>query len=58
MGQVFEINVDEYFNSYYGDELIRGLLENGWVLILTPLKYNENKRAIMIDIVERNDDFE
>ena len=48
----FEIKVDKYFDSYNGEQLIKCLLENGYVLTLTPNKYSENNYSLIIDIGE------
>ena len=57
MRNIIEIKVDEYFDSYNGNELIRCLLSNGYALTLTPTKYNDNKYSIMIEIGEVDESF-
>ena len=56
----FEINVDKYFDSYNGNDLINCLLENGYELVLTPIKYqddNETKYSLLIKIGDTDESF-
>lgn len=62
--KIFEIKTDKYFDSYRGDDVIRCLLEQGYVLTITPVKYsgvvgsNEDKYSMMIEIGDIDDSFE
>ena len=56
--KIFEIKVDEYFDSYHGNELINCLLSNGYVLTLTPTKYSRDRYAIMVEIGDVDESFQ
>ena len=56
--KIFEIKVDEYFDSYYGNELINCLLSNGYVLTLTPTKYGRDRYAIMVEVGDVDESFQ
>lgn len=56
--KIFEIKTDKYFDSYRGDDVIRCLLEQGYILTITPVKYNDDKYSMMIEIGDIDDSFE
>ena len=56
--KIFEIKTDEYFDSYRGGDVIRCLLEQGYILTITPVKYNDDKYSMMIEIGDIDDSFE
>ena len=47
----------EDFASGDAEDLIHGLLANGYVLNITPCKYNDDKYTVMIEIGEIDDSF-
>ena len=55
--KIIELNADEYFNNIVADDVIHGLLANGYVLNITPCKYNSYKYTVMIEIGEIDDSF-
>lgn len=55
--KIIELNTNECFNDMLADDVIRGLLANGYVLNITPCKYNNNKYTVMIEIGEIDDSF-
>lgn len=55
--KIIELNTSEYFNNMVADDVIHGLLANGYVLNITPCKYNDDKYTIMIEIGEIDDSF-
>lgn len=48
--KIIELNTNECFNDMVADDVIHGLLANGYVLNITPCKYNKNKHTVMIEI--------
>ena len=55
--KIIELNTSACFNDMVADDVIHGLLANGYVLNITPCKYNDNKYTVMIEIVEIDDSF-
>ena len=55
--KIIELNSNLCFNDIYCDDIIHGLLANGYVLNITPCKYNEDKYTVMIEIGEIDDSF-
>ncbi len=55
--KIFELNTNECFNDMLADDVIHGLLANGYVLNITPCKYNDYKYTVMIEIGEIDDSF-
>ncbi len=55
--KIIELNTGECFNDMLADDVIHGLLANGYVLNITPCKYNDDKYAVMIEIGEIDDSF-
>lgn len=56
--KIIELNVcDETFHDMISDDVIHGLLANGYVLNITPCKYNDDKYTVMIEIGEIDDSF-
>ena len=56
-GKIIELNTNDCFNDMLADDVIRGLLANGYVLNITPCKYNDDKYTVMIEIGEIDDSF-
>ena len=55
--KIIELDNNECFNDIYCDDVIHGLLANGYVLNLTPCKYNDGKYTVMIEIGDIDDSF-
>lgn len=55
--KIIELNTDECFHDMLADDVIHGLLANGYVLNITPCKYNNDKYTVMIEIGEIDDSF-
>lgn len=55
--KVIELNTNLCFNDIYCDDVIHGLLANGYALNLTPCKYNDGKYTVMIEIGDVDDSF-
>ena len=55
--KIIELNTNDCFNDMLADDVIHGLLANGYVLNITPCKYNDNKYTVMIEIGEIDDSF-
>lgn len=55
--KIIELNTNECFNDMLADDVISGLLANGYVLNITPCKYNNNKYTVMIEIGEIDESF-
>lgn len=55
--KIIELNTNSCFCDVLADEVIHGLLANGYVLNITPCKYNDDKYTIMIEIGEIDDSF-
>ena len=56
--KIIELNVcDNTFNDLICDDVIHGLLANGYVLNITPCKYDSDKYTVMIEIGEIDDSF-
>lgn len=55
--KVIELNNNLCFNDIYCDDVIHGLLANGYVLNITPCKYNDDKYTVMIEIGDIDDSF-
>ena len=55
--KIIELNNNECFNDLFCDDVIRGLLVNGYTLNLTPCKYNDDKYTVMIEIGDVDDSF-
>ena len=55
--KIIELNNNLCFNDMYCDDVIHGLLANGYVLNITPCKYNDDKYTVMIEIGDVDDSF-
>lgn len=55
--KIIELNANECFNDMVADDVIHGLLANGYVLNITPCKYNSDKYTVMVEIGEIDDSF-
>ena len=56
--KIIELNTDSScFNDLLCDDVIHGLLANGYTLNLTPCKYPNDKYTIMIEIGDIDDSF-
>lgn len=55
--KIIELNTTTYFNDMVADDVIHGLLANGYVLNITPCKYNDDKYTVMIEIGEIDNSF-
>ena len=55
--KIIELNANECFNDMLADDVIHGLLANGYVLNITPCKYSSYKYTMMIEIGEVDDSF-
>ena len=55
--KIIELDNNLCFNDIYCDDVIHGLLANGYVLNITPCKYNEDKYTVMIEIGDVDDSF-
>lgn len=55
--KIIELNTNSCFSDILADDVIHGLLGNGYVLNITPCKYNNDKYTIMIEIGEIDDSF-
>ena len=57
LAKIIELNTNSCCCDVLADDVIHGLLANGYVLNITPCKYNDDKYTIMIDIGEIDDSF-
>ena len=55
--KIIELENNLCFNDIYCDDVIHGLLANGYVLNITPCKYNDDEYTIMIEIGDIDDSF-
>lgn len=55
--KIIELNTTTYFNDMVADDVIHGLLANGYALNITPCKYSDDKYTVMIEIGEIDDSF-
>lgn len=55
--KIIELNTNSCFCDVLADDVIHGLLANGYVLNITPCKYNNDKYTVMIEIGEIDDSF-
>lgn len=55
--KIIELNSNLCFNDIYCDDVIHGLLANGYVLNITPCKYPSGKYTVMIEIGEVDGSF-
>ena len=55
--KIIELNTNSCFCDVLADDVIHGLLANGYVLNITPCKYSDDKYTIMIEIGEIDDSF-
>lgn len=55
--KIIELSTNECFNDMLCDDVIHGLLANGYVLNITPCKYTDDKHIVMIEIGEIDDSF-
>lgn len=55
--KIIELNTNSCFCDVLADDVIHGLLANGYVLNITPCKYNDDKYTIMIEVGEIDDSF-
>ena len=55
--KIIELNTDSCFCDMLCDDVIHGLLANGYVLNITPCKYSDDKYTVMIEIGEIDDSF-
>ena len=54
---IIELNNNFCFSDIYCHDVIHGLLANGYVLNITPCKYNDDKYTVMIEIGDVDDSF-
>lgn len=57
LAKIIELNTNSCFCDMLADDVIHGLLANGYVLNITPCKYNDDKYTVMIEIGEIDDSF-
>ena len=55
--KTIELNTDECFHDMLADDVIHGLLANGYTLNITPCKYSDYKYTVLIEIGEIDDSF-
>lgn len=55
--KIIELNTNSCFCDVLADDVIHGLLANGYTLNITPRKYNDDKYTVMIEIGEIDDSF-
>lgn len=55
--KIIELNTNSCFCDVLCDDVVHGLLANGYVLNITPCKYSDDKYTIMIEIGEIDDSF-
>lgn len=55
--KIIELNANSCFCDVLCDDVIHGLLANGYILNITPCKYNDDKYTVMIEIGEIDDSF-
>lgn len=55
--KIIELNTNSCFCDVLADDVIHGLLANGYVLNITPCKYTDDKYTVMIEIGEIDDSF-
>lgn len=55
--KIIELNTDSCFCDMLCNDVIHGLLANGYVLNITPCKYSDDKYTVMIEIGEIDDSF-
>ena len=55
--KIIELNTNDCFNDMLANDVIHGLLANGYTLNITPCKYNDDKYTVMIEIGEIDDSF-
>ena len=55
--KIIELNTDECFHDMLADDVIHGLLANGYTLNITPCKYSDCKYTVLIEIGEIDDSF-
>lgn len=56
--RIIELNVyDDTFHDLICDDVIHGLLANGYTLNITPCKYSGDKYTVMIEIGEIDESF-
>ena len=55
--KVIELENNLCFDDVCCDDVIHGLLANGYVLNLTPCKYPNNEYTVMIEIGDIDDSF-
>lgn len=57
LAKIIELNTNSCFCDMLADDVIHGLLANGYVLNITPCKYNDDKYTVMIEIGGIDDSF-
>ncbi len=55
--KIIELNTNECFSDMVADDVIHGLLANGYTLNITPCKYNGDKYTVIIEIGEVDESF-
>ena len=55
--KIIELDNNMCFNDICCNDVIHGLLANGYVLNITPCKYNDDKYTVMIEIGDVDDSF-
>ena len=55
--KIIELDTNNCFNDMLADDVIHGLLANGYTLNITPCKYNRDKYTVMIEIGEIDESF-
>ena len=57
LAKIIELNTNSCFCDVLADDVIHGLLANGYVLNITPCKYTDDKYTVMIEIGGIDDSF-
>ena len=55
--KVIELENNSCFDDLFCDDVIHGLLANGYILNITPCKYPNDKYTVMIEIGDIDDSF-
>lgn len=55
--KIIELENNSCFDDLFCDDVIHGLLANGYILNITPCKYNDDKYTVMIEIGDIDDSF-
>ena len=55
--KIIELNTNECFDDMVADDVIHGLLANGYALNITPSKYSRDRHTVIIEIGEIDESF-